>query len=652
MNKPVIASSLLLVLLSTVAACTPGGGTAGTRTPTEASSGQGAGAAAEVAAGQGGTISLPGGVQLEIPAGALSQDARVALTDLGPAEPPTAGHPIVFSSGVVSLDLGGATLEEPATLSFPLAAGGVSLISASNASHPVYAVVTQSDEGYMELLGATVEDNKAQAHAFKPGQYALVAVPNLDDLFSFLDPLQVPSYGQKTPAWCSPTAMTDLAAYHEGAWPAGGDGSVFGESSNWYLAGNAGQPFDSGMFFHLVLSWGGGFDVPVPVGISFSNAQMDVVIWYFDTPILEDREALWVFFRAYVESYLWGMTGMDPRPVAWGSSLAGHSRVITGSDGTNFYYNETGNGAANLSKTWEAYKQDVMNMAQGEVIDTVVFFFPVRPEAERRGVIWLSPGHAGSIRYLNTPDTLSWWVWDGEGTHDLGYYYDDTGGSLPDMPVIDNAFYGLSPADQVSLNFSVYNIAAQAHSYHMNIDLIPEGGPLQQVYSGDTPALASHQSWNSPETLLPLQPLGSGFFTLKYTLSQGGVINDVKYVEFAVQPLPMPEIPVLYPRFKPELDVFCRQGPGTNYPALTGIPAGEELEILGISQDGFWFFTEWDQFPLNCWVAGSTGVTEGDLTGLPVIAAPPTPTSTAAPSQTPSPTYARPTLTPTATPRR
>jgi uncharacterized protein YvpB len=65
---------------------------------------------------------------------------------------------------------------------------------------------------------------------------------------------------------------------------------------------------------------------------------------------LEYALELFNFSHAYVESNVWGQNG-SRRPVAWGSSLAGHSRTITGSDDTNLYYNDPGSGAWNQTKS-------------------------------------------------------------------------------------------------------------------------------------------------------------------------------------------------------------------------------------------------------------------------------------------------------------
>ncbi len=100
----------------------------------------------------------------------------------------------------------------------------------------------------------------------------------LAEIVDVKDPLPVPSYTQLTPSWCSLTALTDLAGYHEGAWAGGDFGSVWGESSNWFLAGKAGQAYNSGYFFHWLLH-AGGYSVPEDVKKSFTNGNTEVFIW-------------------------------------------------------------------------------------------------------------------------------------------------------------------------------------------------------------------------------------------------------------------------------------------------------------------------------------------------------------------------------------
>lgn len=99
-----------------------------------------------------------------------------------------------------------------------------------------------------------------------------------------------------------------------------------------------------------------------------------------------------------------------------------------------------------------------------------------------------------------------------------------------------------------------------------------------------------------------------------------------------------------------------RLGPGSHYPVAVSLESGDQLEILGISEDGAWFQIVLPGGSLG-WVASSSALvnTFGDL-GVVPIAAPPTetPTFTFTPSNTPTatdtPTHTpTPTSTPTAT---
>jgi len=105
---------------------------------------------------------------------------------------------------------------------------------------------------------------------------------------------------------------------------------------------------------------------------------------------------------------------------------------------------------------------------------------------------------------------------------------------------------------------------------------------------------------------------------------------------------PTPATPVALMRRQ----LTVRQGPGSQYPALTTLAAGIEVEILGISDDGAWFQILLDDGTLG-WLPTSSPLitTAGNIFDLPE-ADPPTvtPTNTPEPSDTPTSTN-----TPTAT---
>lgn len=98
-------------------------------------------------------------------------------------------------------------------------------------------------------------------------------------------------------------------------------------------------------------------------------------------------------------------------------------------------------------------------------------------------------------------------------------------------------------------------------------------------------------------------------------------------------------------------NLTARVGPGSQYPSVTTLPAGERVDIVGISEDGAWFQVILPDGSLG-WVSASPAlvdVSSVDLRNVPLAAAP-TNTPTDTPTVTPTPTDTateRPTVTPT-----
>jgi uncharacterized protein YraI len=84
--------------------------------------------------------------------------------------------------------------------------------------------------------------------------------------------------------------------------------------------------------------------------------------------------------------------------------------------------------------------------------------------------------------------------------------------------------------------------------------------------------------------------------------------------------------------------VNCRFGPGTSYPVISELRVGVIVPILGSNADHSWWQID---DPLGsgslCWVSDAVVNTSGDLSGVPVITAPPLP-PTGSPTNTPLPT--------------
>ncbi len=573
------------------------------------------------------TIEEPGGAVLVVDSGALSEDAEVAFEVIGDGVPFAAGSPFSPASDEYFVDLGDADQVGSILVSVPLSANTKDAAPADTSTH-AYVAWAEPEGSFPSMVGVQVVEDMATFPVVGTGMYQifkLKAHATLVELTTIYDPLTVPTYPQKTPAWCSPTALTNVVNYHQGGWPAGGFGAVWGESSNWYLAGKAGQPFSKGYFFHWLLG-AGGYTVPADVKQSFSTSEVEVIIWNFKAAVWTEfswqemdfvqhtdyafADYLFDAYQAYVEYFVWG-TGGPRRPVAWGSSLAGHSRTITGSDGTNYFYNDPSSGSLNSTKSWAAYRQAVMDSFTGpkiEIIDTVVFFAEPQPANQRRGVIWLLPssgGFPGSVSLIagDIDQAVTNWVWDGDLGHENGYYYEDLRGVLPTDPVFDVQFQALDFNDEVEFGFEVFNISNTAYNYH--VDVI-----LQSEFLNVLENVGQYEVGVNPGTRVDIVPAGSvrlfdlppGLYTLKFALLQSGLYQDVKYVQFRVAETDLID---LNPYGVLTQNAFCRKGPDPLFDDVTAFVIGTELDLLGVNQEGTWGFFETTvhEIPVQCWIA-------------------------------------------------
>jgi len=648
-----IVFSLIAVILS----CNLPGDLAG-EAPETADESQPTETEAESFSGEVQTIEEPGGANITINTGALSEDAAAAIEEIGAGVPFSGGSPLSAASAEYSVDLGGADQIGAITMTVPLY--GVTKDSAPGVASDanVYLTWAEPTGGTPSVVGTIVEEGKATFPIVGEGKYQVFSMLSHEALLtriSIFEPLAVPTYPQMTPAWCSPTAMTNLVNFHQGSWPVGGFGAVWGESSNWYLAGKAGQPFNSGYFFHQLLG-AGGYSVPADVKQSFSNGDVEVIIWNWKASIsygvdwsnwhvysyvdYDYADALFDAYQAYVEHYVWG-ADVQRRPVAWGSSLAGHSRTITGSNGSEYYYNDPSSGSLNSTKTWADYRQAVMDSFTGdkiEVIDTLVFRADPQPAAERRGVIWLLPrddqGFPGSVALLDGDTGLpaTHWIWDGDMGHANGYYYDDLRGVLPTDPVFDSQFKALSYVDEVEYGFAVMNISKAAYDYHVDVVLQNEYlSVLENVGMFDVSAAAGARVNMFPAASFRLFDLPPGLFTLKFVLLQNGVYQDVKYVQFRVTES---DLVIIDPQAVLIQNAFCRKGPSTLFDDVTAFVAGTKLGLVGVNAEHTWGKVEAtvNENTFQCWIALSTAEVSG-VDDVQVLISPLLPTPTEEPAR-------------------
>src|SRR5258706_868770 len=105
---------------------------------------------------------------------------------------------------------------------------------------------------------------------------------------------------------------------------------------------------------------------------------------------------------------------------------------------------------------------------------------------------------------------------------------------------------------------------------------------------------------------------------------------------FGATPTPTPAA-ASAPTFTLTKNAFCRKGPDVSFPDVDAILKGETVDILNVSEDGFWYYVYWKQKNAKCWVAASAGQANGQLQGVQVLIGPATLTPTPAPFE-PSPT--------------
>jgi hypothetical protein len=86
-----------------------------------------------------------------------------------------------------------------------------------------------------------------------------------------------------------------------------------------------------------------------------------------------------------------------------------------------------------------------------------------------------------------------------------------------------------------------------------------------------------------------------------------------------------------------EVPANCRQGPGVVYPVVDSVPAGGQVQVIGKSADGTWWYSQLKND--KCFISNIAGTPLGDLSLLTIIPAPPLPVATEPPpEEEPEPT--------------
>ena len=551
-------ASAMLVATFVLAACDASlAATEPTSTPTVAPP-----AGGPIHALEGGVVEGPGGAVLDIPKGALDQDAEVSLETAEEAAPFDEWSLLAAAGDGVFVDLGGASLLSPALMTIPLDPGTVTMPDVV-----VREVVVTGGKG---VFGVEVRNGVASFPILHPGTYQVFYLPFPGP--GSVDRLHVPVY----PGWAdapwgyTDIMLTDLAQYHTGAWPAGGLGGQWGETDRWYVTGNAvGLGANASNLPGVLAAQGypyaGDASVPDPT-VGLTTPDVEVLLWEFSTKA--DVPLLFPALKAYIHGYLNGAAG-DPRPVSIdmyyplvGSNGTSYRRLefLGGGDLTSLTFSAD----SHLWSEWQTNLTNTVGPQTPQTVVTTVFLTPPRPENQRHGVLWLKPWHEGPdyegsslvLRRGPNHEAVSKWNHDVVLAH--GYSYSDSLDQLPDDPEFGNAFTVLSDEDDLAYWFLVFNIADQPYEYHADAELFHEGDASGELLlSADLPfTIAPLTEYGPFEDTIPLAGKELGLYTLKITLSQGGAVQDVKYLQFRlaeplIEPVPVPSL-IPLPDFNPD----------------------------------------------------------------------------------------------------
>ena len=523
---------------------------------------------------QGGTVEV-GNAKLVIPAGALSQDStvRLVLADKRQAVP---GDPFRPAGPPVQVDLGGATLRQPASLQAPFTAAG----------QPAYYLFLETGpgeegDGGTETWVRPIADLSNEA-VIPPGVQLTVPVTRSARYEVVLvqaspteggdSALQVPFYGQFGYPWCAPTSMSMLINYFESL--PGLDNrpdAPGGRVSNYFLTTFDRQPPSGGS--------------SVVDSVQLPGVPQE--LWQYtrwDPNLMPSAP-----FTAFAIEITTGFFGaFPPRPFVADSDRQWHAFVITGANGKGVFINNSNDtwSGSHPFLTWDEFKTWTCKLADkddpskgcsteaNQDLATLNILGQPRPETERRGSISLRPD---SIQFFASFDRLlstsSW-----SGFYGGGYAFSDQDG-LGRIPYDATYNHAIPSSALLFSQFYVVNTSSLDSTYEIATQLLVDGvGPAAHIETATISAL-------SQTTIIPyngvfsLNDLVNGGIhapteaTLDIVLRQGGVVQDEKRVRFKVVPptmvpavtitAPSASVPV-YRGVQVQLAGFAKeQNPGT-----------------------------------------------------------------------------------------
>lgn len=485
-----------------------------------------------VRAAQGGTLALAGAT-LDIPAGALNQDTLVTLV-VSDAPNAQDENPLKPAGPRVGVDLGGALLGAPASLTLPFTEGADQLYVVTESG----ATTTGDEMPGVRVHAAAVAGGSAALDMTRAATYAVQAIANAPAPLALAPAaegsgnvsLQVPFYWQAGLPWCSPTSTSMYLNYFQ-PLPgfAGTPVAPGGLVSNYALAGLLGQDSTSG-------SWPVSF-------LQAVNVPTELYSWLvWDADLIPSAP-----FTSYVVLATTGVFGLGPmRPVLTTSDKIAHAFVITGLSADGIFINDSNArwSGTHPSMTWDQFKTQNEIGTTATELGTMLVLADPRPETARRGSLELGPRTAEdtfrTVRFTNPSGSLiADWAWDGN-PYSSGYYFVDQ--TNPTTWPLDNEFGRVLPrSSQLQARFNVVNITENLYVYDVVARLyVNDSFKLERT---DTVTMTPY---TRAEVDLDFGNLATvvGAITapttgrLEIELSQGGVVQDVKHVSFRLGPNP------------------------------------------------------------------------------------------------------------------
>ncbi len=514
-------------------------------------------------AAAGGTIEV-GGAKLTIPAGALSQNANVTL-EVGakPSEP--AENPMQPAGPAVNLDLGGASLNQAATLELPTDVQGkegdlVILEKNPNPTgdEPQIRVHAARAVGSGSVSGQALPSKIAYSVTQK-ASYTAYLIPKPQPKEGHAGrPLQVPFYWQNNIPWCVPTSLAMVLNYHKPLSAISSNAKFpAGYASNYGLASLIKQPASSGANVVSILKAAG-----VP------DSAYTTMQW--DADLIPSNA-----FTSYIVLATTGVFGLFPAKPVWTSSdRQWHGFVISGitnAAGNGIFLHDSNfrwNGMPN-QVTWAQFRdqncklKDPNDPSKGcsgdEGLDglyTLIFYADPKPETQRRGSIELSRAPA-TLTFRNPSGQLiSQWEW--EGLYPNGYYFTDEATKLATFPygsnlVQDTEFRSLIyRSSRMEASFRIVNVTNVALDYEVEARLFVSGSMKSQKFVNTSVA-----AYDDSPISLDFGNLADIAGTvssptparLEINLRQGGQVQDVKNLAFKLAPNPpdLPTVRILVP---------------------------------------------------------------------------------------------------------